>query len=167
MVRPTFNTAGECRGGRDAHAARPGCRLGRADRSGVGSHLVGVDAKGDDAGGLDADDDVLEPLAKGLAPRRDHLRVSAHFDHAWLPWRQHVVDHDARPAGALYVAQFLGLAHPQAAYIDSVMLGVVAKRRRYHVRLPVWADGRDPAEPLPGQVVQLFIGENAHARLTR
>src|SRR5713226_1799025 len=68
MVRPTFNTAGECRGGRDAHAARPGCRLGRADRSGVGSHLVGVDAKGDDAGGLDADDDVLEPLAKGLAP---------------------------------------------------------------------------------------------------
>src|SRR6266851_8870014 len=47
MVRPTFNTAGECRGGRDADVARPGCRLGRADRSGVGSHLVGVDAKGD------------------------------------------------------------------------------------------------------------------------
>jgi len=145
---------------------RSGLRLGRADRSRVGNQLAGVDPEGNDARGLYADDRVLEPLSEGLAPHRDHGSGPAHLDHAWLPWGEHVVDHDARPAGAPHVAKFLGLAHPQAAHVDSVMLLVVAKRRWHHVRLPVRADGRDPAQALPGEVAEFHVREHAHARLT-
>src|SRR6266487_6015396 len=102
-------------------------RLARADRSCASGHLPGFDAEGDDAGGLDADNGILELRAEGLAARRDHRRGPAHLDHARLPWRQHVVDHDARPAGALHVAELLGLAHPHAAHLESVVLGVVAE----------------------------------------
>jgi hypothetical protein len=43
-----------------------------------------------------------------------------------------------------------------------VVFGVVTKRRRHHVRLPVRADGRDPAQALPGEVLKLGVGEHAH-----
>jgi len=105
-------------------------------------------------------------LPERLAARRDHGRCPAHLDHAWLPGREHVVDHDARPAGALHVAGFLGLAHPHAAHVDRVVLGVVPKRRRHHVRLPVRADGRDPAQSLLSEILEFLAGEHAHAALT-
>src|SRR6266550_2755840 len=140
-------------------------RSGRADRSCVGP-FAGVDAHGDDARGLDADDGVLEPLPERLASGGDHVRGPAHLDHAWLPWRQHVVDHDARPAGALHIAEFLGPAHPHAAHVDRIVLGVVAKRRGHHVRLPVRADGGDPAQSLLCEVLEFLTGEHTHAALT-
>src|SRR6266516_2457958 len=138
---------------------------GRADRTRVGP-FAGVDADGDDARGLDADDGVLEPLPELLASGGDHGRGPAHLDHARLPWRQHVVDLAARPPGALHIAEFLVLAHPHAAHVDRIVLGVVAKRRRHHVRLPVRADSGDPAQSLLCEVLEFLAGEHAHAALT-
>src|SRR5499427_10474213 len=101
-------------GGAEAAAA---CALGGADRTRVRAERAVVDAEGHDAGGLDADDGVLEPVAQGLAPRRDYDGGPAHLDHARLPGRQYVVHHDAGPAGSLHVPKLFGLAHAQAAYV--------------------------------------------------
>src|SRR5260370_29011553 len=99
---------------------------GSGDRA-RGGRLARIDAEGEDSSGLDADDGVLEPLAEGLASGRDHGGGPADLDHAGLPRREHVVDHDAGPPRPLHVAELLGLAHPQAAYVDGVVLGVVAE----------------------------------------
>src|SRR6516164_1466742 len=131
------------------------------DRPGV-RPLAGADAQRDDACGLDPDDGVLEAVTEGFAPRREHDCGATYLDHAGLPGREDVVDHDAGPPGALRVAELLGLAHPQATHVDRVVLGVVAERGGYHVWLPVWADRRDPAQPLAGEVVEFGISEHAH-----
>src|SRR5580704_127020 len=72
-------------------AVRSCPRSGSGDRT-RGGRLAGVDAEGDDASGLDADDGVLEPFAEGLASGRDHGGGPADLDHAGLPRREHVVD---------------------------------------------------------------------------
>src|SRR5215469_11515368 len=100
-----------------------------------------------------------------LPPRWDHRRRSAESDHAWLPWREHVVDHYGRPAGALHVPELLGLAHPQATHLDRIVVGVVAKRRRHHVRLPVRPDRGYPAQALPSEIFEFLVGDDAHAAL--
>src|SRR5690349_24071523 len=105
-------------------------RAGQPDAlaDGAGVHaLAGVDAERDDAHRPDPDDGLLEVIAeRRLAARREYLRRPAHLDHARLPRREHVVDDDAGPAGPLRVTGLLGLAHPQAAHIDGVVLGVIA-----------------------------------------
>src|SRR5262249_39826314 len=113
-----------------------------------------------------ADDGVLELLSERLPARRDHGRGPADLDHPRLPRGEHVVDHDARPAGALDVTKLLGLAHPHPAHVDGVVLGVVTERWGHHVGVPARPDGGDPAKALPPEVVELAVGEHAHARLT-
>jgi hypothetical protein len=96
-----------------------------------------VDPARDDPGGLDAHDGVLEPLAERLTAGRDHRRGPANLDHPGLPRRADIVDDDACPAGAPHVPELLGLAHPHAAHIDGVVVGVVPERRGHHVGLPI------------------------------
>jgi hypothetical protein len=55
-----------------------------------------------------ADDRVLEPVSEGFAVGGHDDRRPAHLDHARLPWRQDVVDDDARPVGTLHIANLLG-----------------------------------------------------------
>src|SRR5215207_5519818 len=110
---------------------------------------------GDDPLGVDADQDLRGTEGLGSAANLDGPRPPGAD-------AGQVVDHDRRPAGALDVAELLGLLQPMPGDVDGVQLGVVRPADRGDVGGAVGPDGRDPPEPpLAVQVGQLGLAEDA------
>src|SRR5215218_9781579 len=109
---------------------------------------------GDDPLGVDADQDLR---------CAERLGSAANFDGPRPPRADagKVVDDDGCAAGALDVAELLGLLQPMPSDVDRIQLGVVRPADRGDVGGAVGPDGRDPPEPpLAVQIVKLGLAEN-------
>src|SRR6185437_14996709 len=149
------------------HSATIGGTWLAGDRAGV-HRLSWIDAEGDDAPGIDAQEGLLDTVPEdGLAPFGEHLGGPADLNHPGLPGRQDVVYDDAGAAAAAYVADLLRLAHPQATDVNGVVFWVVAVAGGHHVGLPVRPDCRNSAEPLTSEVLDFLLRECAHATANR
>src|SRR5829696_2026634 len=109
---------------------------------------------GDDPLGVDADQDLRGTEGLGSAANLDGPR----------PPRAdagQIVDHDGCAAGALDVAELLGLLQPMPGDVDGVQRSVVRPPDRGDVGGAVGPDSRDPPEqPLAVQILKLGLAED-------
>src|SRR4051794_9538301 len=120
--------------------------------------LLALDPPGDDSLGMDPDQRLIS--LKGLRPAADLDPTR----HPGVRARQ-VIDHDRRTAAPASIPELLGALEVHAADIDRVVGGVVGPADGDDVRRPVFADRRDPAEPLRpllAQILEFMSSEDAH-----
>src|ERR671911_103953 len=72
-------------------------RLGFGSTYRTGLETV-LEAPGDDPARRDPDDGVVEALHDGLAAGVERDRLAAHLHGTGLPWREHILHHQRRPA---------------------------------------------------------------------
>ena len=87
------------------------------------------------------------------------------LDPAWRPGIHafEIVDHKRNALVCLQVAPFLGGAQSMTTNVDGLRLGIQAKADGDDMRTPVPADGCQPAQALPTQIVNFLFGEMAHS----
>ena len=155
---------------RCAHAAGGATRRVRcARRRGGGSIAVFVDAPGDDARGVDADEGRVHARTLGVAARLMRLGAATDLDAVRLPAVLGVdaVDDERGFASGLGVAELLAGAEAAtpAADVDGIERGVVGEADRGEVRHAVGADGAEAAQALAVAVGDLAFAEMRHERV--
>src|SRR6266508_4744575 len=107
---------------------------------------------------------VVEVRIHRFASGMKDLCLTSHFDAPWPPRldRCEVVHDESHLRVLVNVTPLLPLGKVVSAYVDRVVLRVVAKRQRNDVGLTVKSGGRQPAQALAVQVFDLLRGEYAH-----
>src|SRR5262245_7694170 len=129
---------------------------------------IGVEAPGDDARRLEADELGVASLAERLAALVQRLRASAHLDAAHQSrLRLHIVHDESDEPVAPNIAQLLAAPHSEPTDVDRVEVGVIAVRDRDDVRFTGGVHRRQPPEALTLQVRDFRRGKYAHAASMR
>src|SRR5262245_41245965 len=114
------------------------------------SRQLALEAPSDDALGMDPDN-RLWPIKR--------LGSTANLDSTRLPGRQHIIDHDGCPTGALDVAELLGGCEIKTTDVDRVQLPIVRPADRHHVGCAIDPNRGDTGQaPLAVQIVQFITG---------
>src|SRR5215213_1731495 len=125
-----------------------------------------IQSHGDNLMWRDADHRVVRLVTSAkqrLAAGGYRLRRATDLHEARLPGRQYIVDHKGYIRVLQNIAELLALAHEAPADLDHLQLGVVVEADRRDLRRAVGPNGRQPAQALAADVLDLFFSKCAHS----